>query len=452
MARPLRIAMFLGSFPVISETFIMRQITGLLDLGHSVHIFANSRPDPSSPVHPEIVRYRLLERTTYIDAPPETIEWEMPVFPLTGRTWPPGSETSIHNSVRAARALPEFFRCLSKAPRLTFQALSSSQFGYQAASLSTLYRLAKLCSTADRYDVLHAHFGPVANSFRFARQLLRAPLCVSFHGYDFSTLPRQEGSGMYRKLFKTADAVTVNSQYTFSEVEKLGCPRSLLHLLPVGLDPIQFPFRERSRGPSESVRVLTVARLVPIKGHEYVIRAVARLREQGCNITYDIAGDGPLKKNLEALIHELNLEQTVNLHGSLDSLGIRTLLDRSHIFILASVSIDGDQEGQGLALQEAQAAGLPVIATNHGALPEGLSAGESGFLVPERDVTALAERLKYLVAHAELWASMGRKGRAFVEKNFDIQKLNYMLNVIYERVIENHGKRKGQQAISLTVH
>jgi len=126
MAGPLRIAMFLGSFPVVSETFILRQITGLLDLGHSVHIFANSKPDTSNPVHAEVANYRLLERTTYIDGPPEAIEWEMPVFPLTGRTWPPGSNTSIHNSLRAARALAKILRCLSKAPRLTFQALSSA--------------------------------------------------------------------------------------------------------------------------------------------------------------------------------------------------------------------------------------------------------------------------------------------------------------------------------------
>src|SRR6266404_6028239 len=125
MARPLRIAMFLGSFPEISETFILRQITGLLDLGHSVDIFANSRPDPSAPVHPEVAKYHLHERTTYMDAPAEAIDWEMPVFPLTGRTWPPGSETSILNLVRVAKAVPAFLRCLLKSPGLTFQALSS---------------------------------------------------------------------------------------------------------------------------------------------------------------------------------------------------------------------------------------------------------------------------------------------------------------------------------------
>src|SRR5258706_88941 len=150
----------------------------------------------------------------------------------------------------------------------------------------------------------------------------------------------------------------------------------------------------------------------------------------------------PLKESLRNLIHDLTLEQTVHLHGSLNSLGIEKLRDRSHIFVLASVTIEGDQEGQGLALQEAQAAGLPVVATDHGALPEGISAGESGFLVPERDVSALAERLNFLVAHPEHWASIGFKGRVFAEKNFDIQKLNHKLGVIYETILEKHGKRR----------
>ncbi|PYM12665.1 MAG: hypothetical protein DME18_10830 [Verrucomicrobia bacterium] len=258
MSRPLRIAMFVGSFPVISETFIVRQIIGLLDLGHDVDIYADTRTEPAAPVHPEVARERLLERTTFMDLPPETAPWEMPVWPVTGRAWPPGSETSIHNSVRVARAIPKLLTCLVKAPRLTFQVLSPSQYRYQAASLSALYRLAALCARPKQYDVLHAHFGPVGNSFRFAKELWRAPMAVSFHGYDFSTLPRKEGKDMYRKLFETVDAVTVNSEFTRQQVEKLGCPAAKLYSLPVGLDPVEFPFRERKRDPGQPVRILTL--------------------------------------------------------------------------------------------------------------------------------------------------------------------------------------------------
>src|ERR1041385_2888770 len=100
MNRPLRIAIFLSSFPVISETFILRQITGLLDLGHEVDLYADTRTDGASPAHPEGARYRLLERTTFMEMPPETSPWEIPVWPLMGRTWIPGSTNSVLNLVR----------------------------------------------------------------------------------------------------------------------------------------------------------------------------------------------------------------------------------------------------------------------------------------------------------------------------------------------------------------
>ena len=103
----------------------------------------------------------------------------------------------------------------------------------------------------------------------------------------------------------------------------------------------------------------------------------------------------------------------------------------AHLALLGSVSIEGDQEGQGLFLQEAQACGLPVIATQHGALPEGLLPGKSGFLVPERDGAAMVERIKFLIAHPEDWPKMGRQGRAFVAGRYDIRKLNEELVALY---------------------
>src|SRR6185503_2378318 len=124
MSRLFRIAMFLGSFPVISETFIVRQIMGLIDLGHTVDIYADTRTEAGSPLHPEIAKYRLLERTTFMELPPETAPFEMPVWPITGRTWPPGSTSSIHNLLRVTRVFPKFFRCFWKAPRLACQVLN----------------------------------------------------------------------------------------------------------------------------------------------------------------------------------------------------------------------------------------------------------------------------------------------------------------------------------------
>jgi colanic acid/amylovoran biosynthesis glycosyltransferase len=343
-----------------------------------------------------------------------------------------------------------------------------------------LYRLDRLSGRPGAYDVLHAHFGPVGESFRFARELWKSPLVVSFHGYDFTTLPRKHGAGMYGKLFAAADAVTANSEFTRGRLADLGCPAEKLRLLPVGLDlgdPVtpprsprgdkaqtserQSPLKSPARGdeiPSEafsfaartlrageSVRLVTVARLVEIKGHEFALRAVAKLRSQRAKMRYDIVGDGPSRLKLESLVAKLGLADTVTLHGARDGVYVRELMAKAHLAMLVSVNIEGDAEGQGLFLQEAQACGLPVIATQHGALPEGLIPGKSGFVVPERDVEALTERLTYLLAHPEIWLEMGRRGRAFVEQRFDCRKLNERLVQIYREAMTRFAGNRGDK-------
>jgi colanic acid/amylovoran/stewartan biosynthesis glycosyltransferase WcaL/AmsK/CpsK len=446
MDPPLRIAVFVGCFPVVSESFIVRQITGLLDLGHTVDIYAEMRPEPDEPIHPEIPTHRLLERTTYLDLPPESVPWEMPVWPITERTWLPGAATPVHNLRRVVRAVPALLKCLAIAPRLTCQVLNSSEYGFQAASLSALYRLARLSSVARRYDVLHAHFGPAGNSFRFLRELWRAPLVLSFHGYDFCTVPRRQGAGVYRKLFATADLLTVNSDYTSRQVEKLGGPASKLRLLPVGLDPDEFPFSERTLPPGEQPRIVSVGRLVEIKGHEYLIRAIGQLRREVPPVICDIVGDGPLRGKLAALVRELGLETTVNFHGALNGPDVKRLMQQSHLFVLPSVNVKGDQEGQGLVLQEAQASGLPVVATRHGALPEGMIDGQTGYLVPERDAGALAERLVFLIRHPQSWPQLGRAGRKFVLERYDIRRLNRRLVQLYAEARDHFQKAKPDAA------
>ena len=439
MNNPLRIAFFVGQFPVVSETFILRQITGLLDLGHKVDIFSDTRPEPGEPVHAAVAKHRLLERTTYLDLPPECAPWELPAWPLAGETWVPGAAESTPNWKRLADALPALGRCLERAPALTEQALSEERSGHRARSLSALYRLDRLSALPGGYDALHAHFGPVGESFRFARELWRAPLVVSFHGYDFTTVPRKQGSGLYEKLFAAADLVTVNSEFTRSRVARLGCPQDKLRQLPVGLDLEAFPCVARKPRAGEPVRVLTVARLVEIKGHEFAIRSVAKARRRHPELHYDIVGDGPLRKKLETLVEELGLSGVVTLHGSRDDTFIQEVMSRAHMAVQASVNVEGDQEGQGLFLQEAQACGLPVLATQHGALPEGLVPAQSGFLVPERDVEALADRLEFLLEHPDLWAEMGQRGREFVANRYDIRRLNEHLVQLYREAVAGFG-------------
>jgi colanic acid/amylovoran biosynthesis glycosyltransferase len=429
----MRVAMFTGCFPLVSETFILRQITGLLDLGHEVDVYAETRPDGGHPVHPEVEAYRLLDRTTYMDVPEEAGYWEMPLWPLTGQTWVPGATRPMANIGRACRALPALVRCLWRAPALTLKLLDPRHYGHQARSGSALYRLAGCCARRRRYDVLHCHFGPVANTFRFSRQLFGVPFVATFHGYDFCAWPRGHGHDVYRHLFEVTDAVTVNSDYAGQRVRELGCATEKIHLLRVGLDPDDFPFRERRLLPGAAVRLLSIGRLVEKKGLEYAIRAVGLVRQSHPELRYEIIGDGPLRSRLEALIRELGLESVVTLLGGRDGMYVRQRMAEADIFILPSVTAaDGDQEGTPVSLMEAQASGLPVLSTRHSGIPEIVRDGESGFLLPERDIEGLAGRLAYLIGNPECWAAMGRSGRDLVERSCDIRTLNRQLVGLYE--------------------
>ena len=431
----MRIAVVTSHFPVPSETFVVRRIAGLLELGHDVEIFADW-PGEAAPIHRQVRDHRLLERTSYVEMPAAAGYWEQPVWPPWGSTWLPGAAEPVRNARRLVEALPALATALRRSPRLTREVLDPRRYGSKARSLSPLYRLASLCRARGGFDAIHAHFGWTARDYLFTADLWRAPLVVSFHGGgDLDFGPGVDLRRAYAPLFARAAAVTANSRFTRDRLVALGCPPSRIELLPEGLDLDEFRFTERSAPPSGSVRLLSVGRLVELKGHEYVLRALARVRERHPDVRLDIVGDGPLRDELEALAAGLGVAGAVQLHGALASEEVAALMAEAHLFVMASVApAAGDREGQGLVLQEAQASGLPVVVTDHGPLPEGVVVGGSALLAPERDPGALADRIMWLIEHPAEWPAMGRAGRAHVERHYDARDLNRRLERLLAEV------------------
>src|SRR5207248_73103 len=140
------------------------------------------------------------------------------------------------------------------------------------------------------------------------------------------------------------------------------------------------------------------------------------------------------------------LQSNVFLHGAKDSEFVRQRMAAAHAFVLPSVTAeDGDQEGTPVSLMEAQASGLPVLSTRHSGIPEVVRDGETGFLLPERDVAALAEKTLFLIEHPEICLRMGARGREHVEAQFDIRKLNRDLAGLYEQTMARfHGRKAGR--------
>jgi colanic acid/amylovoran biosynthesis glycosyltransferase len=246
---------------------------------------------------------------------------------------------------------------------------------------------------------------------------------------------RHHGAGAYAELFRKGDAVTCSSHFMRGKLIAAGCHPAKIFLFKLGTDLAKFDFAERKIGSDGVIRLITIARLVEKKGLEYSIRAVADLVRQFPNLQYTIVGDGNLRQKLSLLIEQLDLQRNVTLVGWKTPEEVRQLLDGSHIFVLASVvSSNGDFEGQGLVLQEAQAMGLPVVCTDHNGFCDSVLDGQSGFLVPERNVEALSTRLAELIRRPEVWPGIGRKGRAFVETGFDLNKRNDALVELYSHL------------------
>jgi colanic acid/amylovoran biosynthesis glycosyltransferase len=324
-------------------------------------------------------------------------------------------------------------------PIACLRALRPARYGLPGSSLGPLFSAAPFLPRR-RYDVIHCHFGPSGLRGVFLRRIgvLQGRLLTAFHGYDVHRYPREHGDQVYKPLFEHGDWFTVNSTFTGSRAEALGCPSDRITRIPEGFLPRKYQPKKKSWQPGDRVRVLTVGRLVEKKGIEFAIRAFAEVAARRKDVQYDIVGDGERRTSLQDLARSLGVADRVSFHGGMTEDRVRDLYDRCHLFMLTSVTAaDGDQEGQGLVLQEAQAMRMPVLTTRHNGIPDGVLDGQSAFLVPERDVEATAERLQYLLDHPETWERMGAAGRKFVIEHFDINRLNDRVVEIYHQLLAN---------------
>jgi colanic acid/amylovoran biosynthesis glycosyltransferase len=381
----------------------------LLAHGHTVEVFADFHPRADERPRDDPQAAALAAATTYMDVP--------------------------RLERRFLSAPQRLARCARVAPSLTLAALNPVEYGLRALSLSQLNRLYTLARVPRRYDVVHAHFGMVGDRFRFTSALWRAPLAVSFHGFDYSIWPRRYGADYYRRLFPVAARVVVNSEHTRRKVAALGCPEEKLRLISEQWDMPQFPYRWHERRAGEPFRILTVARLVEKKGVDDGIRAIAQVRRACPDVEYDIVGDGPLRPRLQTLVHELGLNGVVRLHGAEPHATVSALMAEAHALLAPSrVAADGDEEGLGVALLEAQASGLPVIATRHGPFPEVVSHGETGFLAAERAPHELARYLLEIITQPEMALRMGSAGRQRVEQRFAPERITGQYEALYQEM------------------
>jgi colanic acid/amylovoran biosynthesis glycosyltransferase len=409
----MKVAFIVNQFPMLSETFILNQATGLIDLGHEVDIYTTYSADlaNATKMHPAVETYRLLDRTTYAQTPP------------TNRIW---------------RTLLGFWLLITnfhKAPLALLRSLNGFKYGWQATSLKLVYAVVPLLGKGP-YDIIHCQFSTLTFIGAIVRPSIgtsKAKLVVSCRGHDISAYMQEVDESIHKQLFAVGDVFLPNCDFFKHRLLKLGCPEKKIVVLRSGIDCDRFPFTPRFPPADAPTRIVTSGRLTEKKGVDYGIRAIANLVQANRPVEYLIVGDGPLRKSLEQLINTLNLNTIVKLVGWMQQQELIEVLDRSHIFLAPNVTAkDGNQDAPVNTIKEALAMGLPVVSTWHGGIPEVVEDGVSGFLVAERDAEALAEKLQYLIDHSEIWHDMGRAGRDYVESCYDSKTLNTELARIYE--------------------
>ncbi|MBE9061418.1 glycosyltransferase [cf. Phormidesmis sp. LEGE 11477] len=410
MSEKLRIAFVVGQFPMLSETFVMNQATGLLARGHEVDIYTEQLCDTSS-VHPDVTRYNLLERTYVLPSVPENY------------------------LARLIKGIGLVAKDMYRYPRQTLRSLNLVRYGMRVASLRMLF--ANLPRTNPvPYDIIHAQFGTLGFRGRLLRDLnAGSRLIVMFRGSDISQWVKSQGEHVYDSLFRQADYFLTNCDFFRQKLLALGCPPDRLKVHYSGLDCSKFQLVLRRLEGADKIRIAATGRLVEKKGFEYCIRAVAQVAQQYPGIIFDIMGDGPLRPALAELIDSLQMTEVIHLRGWQNEDEIIDTLGRAHLFVAPSVTAsNGNQDAPINVLKEAMALGLPVVSTYHGGIPELVEDGVSGLLVPERDADAIAQALTTLIEHPERWPEMGQAGRAYVEAHYSLDALNDRLVTLYQRL------------------
>lgn len=384
-------AYIMSRFPKLTETFVLDEMLELERRGVEVEVLPLWR-EREGRVHPEA--RALVERAYYT----------------------PTLDAAI---------VRDNLRCLLSAPAAYLGALATllrANLGSLRFLAGALAIFPKACHFALRVRALgarhvHAHFAshPAAAAFVVGR-LSGVPWSFTAHGSDL----HREQSMLREKVAEARFAVTIseyNRRFMLERVGEAAAPR--VHVIHCGVDPEAFP--RRRPGSGLELALACVGTLHAVKGQRFLLDACAELSTRGVAWRCHLVGDGPDRRALEARALRLGIAERVVFHGSCEREEVRDLLGRVDVGVAPSVpTSDGRREGIPVALMEAAAVGLPLVASRLSGIPELVREGETGLLVPPGDARALARALERLAADAGLRERLGAAARERVEAEFGL--------------------------------
>jgi colanic acid/amylovoran biosynthesis glycosyltransferase len=400
----------INGFPTYSETFIVNSILNAKNNGLEVRVLPEYVNDiDSSPTNELIQRNLLMNLVSPTPTIPESFK------------------------KRAKLAALDAFRRGTTLPLL--RSINPLIFGKDGTGLRNYFRTRRFSPSLE-VGLVHSHFGPNGVLAVNAKLigLHDAPVITTFHGYDTTLdgMSLKKRRKYYRNLFNFGDWFTVNGPYLKSLLVNLGCPPDKISCIPMGVDTEFFhPPKQSNRPKKDEIKLISVGRLIPLKGHIFGIKCAHNLVQRGHDVHYTIVGDGPEMSHLESEIAKRNLSSNVTLTGKLTPVEIRDLLQKNDIFLMTSTKDHlGRCETQGVVTLEAQACGLPVVGFRNGGIPDTIIEGQTGFLAEDKNDDELARKVEIVVSRKEA-PSFSQNARRFSVSNYDQKRTNEQFTELY---------------------
>ena len=406
----LSLAYLVGTYPMLSMSFVTREILALRRMGFGIHVASINVPDRGAG-DLTMEEAHEAQRTYYVKK---------------------------HGVLGAALAhLRTLFTRPGRYWKGVYLAACMSAFDLRRFIMNIVYLTEGLMvgvwmqQCGQRH--LHVHLGSQpATVGLFIREVFAFGFSITFHGPDeFYDVHQQQ----LRRKVVAADFVCCISCYTRSQLMFLS-PRfcwNKLYVSRLGVDPAAFCESSKARDSSAIFEIICVGRLVPAKGQHILIDAVNLLARRGRQVCLRLVGAGPDRESLERAAAQVDPRAVVLFEGAVNQDRIRDLYAQADVFCIPSFA-----EGLPIALMEAMAMGIPCVSTHITGIPELIRDGTDGVLVAPSDTEGLANALSMLMDDGSLRDTLGRNGRARVIEHFDLGRSVDSLARIFERHIRAH--------------
>ena len=381
-----RFAYLFERFPSFGQTFCYREVAELDRQQIAPPIFSIRRPKDEPPQDWDT---RIVERVHYLPEEKDLLE-------------------HVRHASKKRKLATDIVAALDEWGRRTdFLRL------YQAVYIGLLLREMSVAH-------VHAHFaGMAARTAFWINKFFQISFSFTAHANDIFA-PRHFEIGL-DKLVNTARAIVTETDYAAQFLrERFPSCAGRVHRIYNGLDLAEFGRTDFSSIPP---LIIAVGRLIPKKGFSDVIRACALLAQRGKSFRCEIIGEGPLENELGWELGRLAVQNEIVLTGAKPQSEVRQRLAAANAFVLPSV-IDrgGGMDNLPTVIMEAMAAGLPVVSTNIGGIPEMVVENKTGFLVQPGDAEAMADAIEKMITDRAFAERLGQSGYARARTLFSIEK------------------------------